>query len=850
MFTRLITWCLIASFISVAGATPQDGGGLYWTDRRIEATALSGSELRIQVDSRLTAPALSARIVNVRATTTGAFTQSIPKVPGACQEEAIAFAKVYDTSSNVIGLFELGTMESSNESEHSIVGKEKVGRTNQMSLKRQRASVKRFSIRQKFARSHGILQTSLLLPSKPLQIARVDILSCEGRILRSLDVKGKQRDSFSGSVKITQSGTVLSASAKKLSGGNRAFADLAPIRIRVLGHGFNSVSEVQQNFTRLVNANLAGHAPILEYSNSIQYVFGQTGFNLGCYFQERRIFCDNNAIANQANQYGHEHIVVLLNTDAYGGLYMLTGNTRYVTATSNNYWSPYVLAHEFFHAIGDVPSRRVRLGVYAAGALGDEYVDDGYFRIPLYGQNCSLSNGAGRYPGCQLSSAFRPNINSIMRAFHEEGGSNLGPVNESIVRSVLFEQAGGAPAAPTSTPTRTNTPTATSTATSTFTVTATATATPTRTSTSTATRTPTNTPSRTNTPVPATATATRTPVPTSTIPPTTTTTRTPAITATKTNTPAVSNTATTTPRATATTSVTLTATPSPTATAVATLPKPASVPPPTPTFTATPVTPVQARLLKPVAECVKHLRFEGRLLFVGYFGYENSGTAEYSINVGPENGLGRRFENAGQPIKFHPGRNVAPIAVPFVSGAVTWNLNNQAATLSARSQRCPNYDAGPDCVSHDLRPELETIRELSSLTHEVSRELLAALRSRSDDSEVTTFVERTEKLINSRFENEVMKLSAAFGTMSTLHCPLSPACVEEDKFEILEKLKEYAREDLAIAKQIVTKIRLLSDEGLSYTERIAIRTAKQLTKREERTISELPRFVSHCERQS
>lgn len=392
-------------------------------------TASIGSEKRI------------ARIVSIEELLTGAITSSIDEGAIRCVNTMRpSFLRIKFTKQHT-QTYELGGVRGEWNSEHRLVpGGAMVGRQ-KMALKRQPPAVRRLAKREKFLRERNLIDTIITVPYSFAEIDALEVISCDKILETKLDLSQKNvrdrtvNDSATGHSSRFKA-TVVSGTRQSSVGALDVAGSSQLIRVRMLGHGFSDVGDLAARANQLLEANFWQQAGYSLQRSNFEFVFGQNTFNLGCYYQGRRIFCDTTTISQQANLAPHDFIVVFLNTAEYGGVYDLTGTTRYVTVPIANEWSPWIFTHEFSHMFGDTPRRRVLFARYSAGALGDEYVDDAYFSSSpyLHGFNCSYTQTALQTtPGCQVSSAFKPEYHSLMQSFGTGSDSNLGPVNNGIV---------------------------------------------------------------------------------------------------------------------------------------------------------------------------------------------------------------------------------------------------------------------------------------------------------------------------------------------------------------------------------------------------------------------------------
>lgn len=182
-------------------------------------------------------------------------------------------------------------------------------------------------------------------------------------------------------------------------------------------------------------------APFTDYSKSIHFRFVFTQQDLGCHYPGQNspfIVCNNAQVLAEASAVPTDTIIVIENSQTYGGTAIIGGNIA-VTYADISQLARQVAIHEFGHSFGSL------MDEYGYG-----YVDYG----TPFSLNCSrhvtcpIWNGipsTGCFQTCSASNFYRSTYNdSLMRTLTPASGATFGFVGEELIRR-RFESLGISP---------------------------------------------------------------------------------------------------------------------------------------------------------------------------------------------------------------------------------------------------------------------------------------------------------------------------------------------------------------------------------------------------------------------
>lgn len=179
--------------------------------------------------------------------------------------------------------------------------------------------------------------------------------------------------------------------------------------------------------------------PFSQVKNKIRISKLNNSEDMGCRFSGTRLYiCDLIKVHKVASQVNHDSIVVVINSDKYGGGYL--GQNIATTYRDVSKLAKEVMVHEFGHSFGK---------------LADEYDYGVNYTKGNIHLNCDLSNscdrwsnvsGTGCFKVCGFSNTHRSTYNdSIMRSLKPDKGFVFGTVSCKLIASQIKSYTGVEP---------------------------------------------------------------------------------------------------------------------------------------------------------------------------------------------------------------------------------------------------------------------------------------------------------------------------------------------------------------------------------------------------------------------
>ena len=179
--------------------------------------------------------------------------------------------------------------------------------------------------------------------------------------------------------------------------------------------------------------------PFSSFSSRVRIIKLDNTIELGCHHEGRSIPCDYATVLNVASQYPYDKIVVVENSNEYGGI-SYRGTNVVTTYRDTSGLAGQVLVHEEGHNIVE---------------LEDEYSWGTTSPNSPQGANCSFSPckwqgtpGTGCFATCSYDNWYRPTFNdSLMRTLTPDHGFQFGPVgrDQMAAKIAWYTQTGSCP---------------------------------------------------------------------------------------------------------------------------------------------------------------------------------------------------------------------------------------------------------------------------------------------------------------------------------------------------------------------------------------------------------------------
>lgn len=183
---------------------------------------------------------------------------------------------------------------------------------------------------------------------------------------------------------------------------------------------------------------LLNTAPFSNAKSKIRISLLNNSEDLGCYLDGIKLYiCDLDRVLSVASQINRDSIVVVINSDWYGGAGWLGANVA-TTYRDVDALAKEVMVHEFGHSFG---------GLFDEYDYGTEYLGD----ESSIAVNCDLSAqckkwrgvpGTGCYDICSYTNLKRSVQDSIMRSVDMTGYWEFGPVSCSSLSKTLAMYTG------------------------------------------------------------------------------------------------------------------------------------------------------------------------------------------------------------------------------------------------------------------------------------------------------------------------------------------------------------------------------------------------------------------------